>query len=216
MQQVLGDTDGMRCVAAQLTREDAGRLLAPLCKAAAAFVRALDAAGHEGQLEIWRDGPAMWSLQRAIARIERKLRLACARVREPDGEGVVGLVQVLQSLAGEIDFMRAAGIVELIFDRPAACAGKHACLLGCHRLDVLDPTAFLDVLDFWSIKVSKNWSAKPTMYAFRGSTVSHFILNLFRELGLKTRSGKDAMFPAEQHVGKHKKHKFLWHRSYFV
>jgi len=195
MQQVLGDTDGMRCVAAQLTREDAGRLLAPLCKAAAAFVRALDAAGHEGQLEIWRDGPAMWSLQRAIARIERKyqepstivcierkLRLACARNREP--HGVVGHVQVLQSLAGEIDFMRAAGIVELIFDRPAACAGKHACLLGCHRLDVLDPTAFLDVLEHWSNEAWKNWSARPTMHAFRGSTVEHFIINLFRELGL--------------------------------
>jgi hypothetical protein len=85
----LRDRDALQLVAAQLTREDAGLKLAPLCKAGAAFVRAADAAVDAGQPETWREGPQMWNLARTHERLERRYAV--------DGEDVVGLELVLKS-----------------------------------------------------------------------------------------------------------------------
>jgi hypothetical protein len=71
-------------VAAFIDREQAGRVLAPACRAAAAVVRAEDAktaaldddpsSQHEGRAprEIWRPCPPAWNLQRVQARIARR------------------------------------------------------------------------------------------------------------------------------------------------
>jgi hypothetical protein len=69
---MLQDADTLQAVAAWLTREEAGRLLSPLCKAGAAVVRAADAAEDAWQAEMWLCGPQMWDIHRVNAGIDAR------------------------------------------------------------------------------------------------------------------------------------------------
>jgi hypothetical protein len=139
MQALLLDKDALELLAEQLTREEAGLLLAPLCRAAAAFVRAADKAAVNDAgataAAVFRQGPPMWCLERTYERLEMKYAV--------DGEEPGGLELVLRSLATEIEQLRQEGICELEFNFAKACAGKKTCLLGCHALYVHEPVKFL-------------------------------------------------------------------------
>jgi hypothetical protein len=194
------DRDALGLVAAELTREEAGRLLAPLCRAGAASVRGADAAADGG----WREGVPLWNLARTHERLERKYAV--------DGEDAGGLELVLQSLTRELDFLRAAGVVELVFDRAAACAGKPASVLGCHTLRVVDPLEFLMCLERWTVGVMREGRhAPPILLAFAGPTASHAVINLLRELGLKRPDGRYSRFGRHPAVARSEP---LWHKKY--
>lgn len=214
MQMLLRDRDALQLVAAQLTREDAGLKLAPLCKAGAAFVRAADAAVDAGQPETWREGPQMWNHARRMSASSAGTHERLERRYAVDGEDVVGLELVLKSLTREIDFLRAAGFVELVFDRAAACAEKQASLLGCHTLRVVDPMEFLTTMQRWTIGVLRQGQfgyAAATVRTFAGSTASHAVINLFTVLGLKRPGRRHSRFQPHPDVERSEP---LWQREY--
>jgi hypothetical protein len=127
---------------------------------------------------------------------------------------------VLKSLTREIDFLRAAGFVELVFDRAAACAEKQASLLGCHTLRVVDPMEFLTTMQRWTIGVLRQGQfryAAATMRTFAGSTSSHVVINLFTVLGLKSlgagilASSRIRMSSTVSHCGRGSMLQFRFH-----
>jgi hypothetical protein len=71
MNILLQDRDALQLISAQLTREQAGLRLAPVCKYWLKFVRAADAAAAVGAVEFWREGLPTWSLERVLPRIDR-------------------------------------------------------------------------------------------------------------------------------------------------
>jgi hypothetical protein len=93
-------------VAAWLTREEAGRLLAPLCKAGAAVVRGADAVEDAGQAEIWLGGRPMWGIARVNARIDERW-----------ADGLPGLAHVLKTLTVMIHNLLEVEDIEVVFDR---------------------------------------------------------------------------------------------------
>jgi hypothetical protein len=138
-------------VASFVTREQAGRLLAPLCKAWLKLVRAADAAEDAGQPPKWLAGPPMWQIDRVIARIN-----ACCWPNVP------GLAGVLRSLARMIWHLVEQNSVVPVFDRREACAGRQASVLGCHRLQVLNVEHLL-----WHAEA---WARGPTVDEFCAGT----------------------------------------------
>jgi hypothetical protein len=205
MQRVLADADVLQLVAAQLTREEAGLYLAPLCKKGAEFVRAADAAADAGGREIWRDGVPMWTLARTLD------RLACKYFEEGYCPG--GLELLLASLVREIDGMRAAGVVELVFDRAAACDGKQASLLGCHTLRVAEPVEFLQTMEQWTVGAMRMAPiVTRALKLFARRTSSGTVLNLMKKLlGLRRPREKEARCGRCEHVARHEPLWYWWY-----
>ena len=206
MRLELLSTDVLQAVAAWLTREQAGLLLAPLCRAGAVFVRAVDTAEDAGTPEIWLYGPPPWLLGRVQERIERTYA-------EHAG-GMPGLCRVLQSLALQIHNMHEDEIIELVFDRAQARARKKASVLGCHTLRVLHAPDFLWTFQAWIHRTHRQAWALHSLnrYATRESYPhTHYVVNLFKELGLRARRGRDMRFGAHPEVTPQE---VLWAREY--
>jgi len=166
-------------------------------------VRGADAAAGDP----WREGVPLWNLARTHERLERKYAVDAV-----DGEDAGGLELVLQSLTRELDFLRAAGVVELVFDRAAACAGKPASVLGCHTLRVVDPLEFLMCLERWTVGVMRSSHLAPAiLLAFAGPTASHAVINLLRELRLRRPGGQYSRFGRDPAVARSEP---LWHKKY--
>lgn len=204
--RLLLDADALQAVAAWLTREQAGLLLGPLCRAGAVFVRAADAAEDAGRPEIWLYGPPPWLLGRVQERIERTYA-------EHAG-GMPGLYRVLQSLALLIHNMHEDEIIELVFDRSQARARKNASVLGCHTLRVLHAPDFLWTFRAWIHRMSRQAWARHSLnrYGWRGKCPhTHYVLNLFKELGLCARRGREMRFGAHPEVSPQE---VLWAREY--
>jgi hypothetical protein len=91
MQRVLADADVLQLIAAQLSREQAGRLLAPLCKAGLKVVREADRREDAGLQAGWRRvrGAARACAHSSAARGKRPR--AGARAREPRDGAVTAL-----------------------------------------------------------------------------------------------------------------------------
>jgi hypothetical protein len=218
MQLVLEDV--LQAVAAWLTREEAGLLLAPLCRAGAGVVRAadkVDDAAADGADDahsvprFWQPPEAEpWALCRAQPRIA---------ARYPEGGSLPGLGMVLQSLALQLHNLEQDWIVEMVFDRRAACAGQQASVLGCHTLRVLDAYEFLTTMQCWLARMRRKPEAAPSVWRYgSGSGRSNpqkartcFVRNLLKELGLHARRGTrfgrhDEVAPRE----------VLWNREWVV
>ena len=126
-----------------LTRKEAGLLLAPLCKACSAVVRAADAEEDKGQALLW--SPAISSIECVNARINEHL----AEIYSFDEKMHAWTRRQLQSLAMQIMLLQNSGAVQLVFDRRHAIAGKEPSLLGCHSMLVLDADLFLLTMQNW-------------------------------------------------------------------
>ncbi len=213
------DADTIQALAPWITREDAGRLLAPLCRAAATVVRAADAAEDAGHPEIWRRGPPMWDIARVNARID-------ARWAEHADYHAFGLDRVLKSLAVEIQAALEDDDIELVFERRQARARRQASVLGCHSLRVLDPKHFLWTMQTWAIRTARqDWAhhsvwryggrSRRTQQAHAGRTPStantQLVLNLLHVLGLRARRGPGMRFDADEDV---REDEVLWNREY--
>lgn len=211
---MLADADALRSVAAQLTREEAGRLLAPLCRAGAALVRAADAAEDAGQPEMWRGGRPMWGIHRVCARIDARW-----------AEDLPGLAEVLKSLARTIESLVEYDTVERVFERREARARRQASVLGCHRLLVLDAAHFLWHMEDWARRKCRDESAQAAVRVY-GNTKEGFrrtrspptqlVLNLLGLLGLQVRRGRGMRFPPDPHISPVDRHlrEPLWNREY--
>jgi hypothetical protein len=214
MDALLRDKDALQLLAAQLTRKEAGLMLAPLCRAGAKFVRETDA-GAGKAFAIWREVPPMWSLELVLRRIDR----FCAASEwygleyEPR--------RLLEMLATRMDALREEGVFELVFDRTLAAKGKRASLLGCHTLKVLDPFKFRSELHRWVADTQRRAALRNTSWEELSGfdDPSDAILDLLRKLGLKRRrvsrrvTRRTIRFPADARVAKNEP---LWHRAYHV
>jgi hypothetical protein len=224
------DADALLSVAAQLTREEAGRLLAPLCRAGAALVRAADAAEDAGQPEMWRGGRPMWGIHRVCARIDARW-----------AGDLPGLAEVLKSLARTIESLVEYDAVERVFERREARARRQASVLGCHRLLVLDAAHFLWHMEDWTRRKCRDESAQAAVRVYGNakegnakegnakegnakegnakegnakegnakegsssrrtrSPPTQLVLNLLGLLGLQVRRGRGMRFPPDPHI----------------
>jgi hypothetical protein len=205
---LLRDQDALQLIAAQLTREQAGLRLAPVCKHWLQFVRAADAAAHAGAAEIWRAVPPTWSLERVLPRIDRFCTASMWWGLEEENR------VLLNAFAGNIDALREEGVVELVFDKALACRGKKASLLGCHTLKVLDAFQFLSRMHRW-VNDTQRGAGFSELEGW--DTHSDAILDLLRRLGLKRRRvtrkqpRRMVWFPADKRLAKNEP---LWHRAY--
>lgn len=213
METILRDSDALQLIAAQLTREQGGLLLAAVCKAWAAFVRAADAAGDAGAVAAWRPGLETYSLERVLPRIDR---LCDASMWYGVDEEPRAL---LKSFAGYVGSLHDSGVVKFVFDRSLATRGKKPSLLGCHTLQVLQPLRFRCELHQWiadtqarAAQLNRGW---PELEAYEDP--SEVILDLLRRLGLRRRrvtrkqTRRTVFFPADKRVAKNEP---LWHRVY--
>lgn len=210
------DKDALQLIAAQLTREQGGRMLAAVCRAWAAFVRAADAAADAGADEVWRKGLAPYHLERVLARITRfcDSTMWYGLDEEPRNS--------LLALATFIDQLHGQGVVKLVFDRPLATKGKKPSLLGCHRLEVLKPHAFRSDLISWveERKQMEEYKGEgwPELEGYE--VPAEGIVDILRRLGLKRRRvtcaqpRRKVFFPADKRVPKNDL--LLWHRAYVV
>jgi hypothetical protein len=199
--------DVLRSVAGCLTREEAGRLLAPLCRAGTEVVRAGDAAdaaaadaaaaaaaadGAKKKAKSWKRfwqwELAPWAFWRSQPRIA---------ARYPEGDSLPGLCMVLQSLNMQLYYLEQDRLIEMVFDRSAACAGQQASVLGCHTLRVLDGYEFLTTMQCWLARMRRKPEAAPSVWRYgsgSGRSNPHkagtcFVRNLLKELGLHARRG---------------------------
>ena len=215
------DADTIQALAPWITREDAGRLLAPLCRAAATVVRAADAAEDAGHPEIWRRGPPMWDIARVNARID-------ARWAEDADYHSFGLDRVLKSLAVEIQAALEDDDIELVFERRQARARRQASVLGCHSLRVLDAKHFLWTMQTWVIRTGRQDWAHHSVWRYGGrsrlnshrqahagrtpgNANTQLVLNLLHVLGLRARRGPGMRFDADEDV---REDEVLWNREY--
>jgi len=219
MNALLHDKDALQLIAAQLTRKEAGLMLAPLCRAGAKFVRETDAGAGKKKdrqaLAIWREAPPMWSLELVLRRIDR----FCAASEwwgleyEPRG--------LLEMLATRMDALREEGVFELVFDVTLAAQEKRTSLLGCHTLKVLDPFKFRSELHRWVADTQRSSALRNTSWEELSGfdNPSDAILYLLRKLGLKRRrvsrrvARRTIRFPADARVAKNEP---LWHRAYYA
>jgi hypothetical protein len=197
--------DVLQSVAGWLTREEAGLLLAQLCRAGAGVVRAGDAADAAADsamsatsarsASFARSAKSFWQWELepwALCRAQRRIA-----ARYPEGGSLPGLRMVLQSLALQLHNLEQDGIVEMAFDRRAACAGQQASVLGCHTLRVLDAYEFLTTMQCWLARMRRKPEAAPSVWRYgSGSGRSNpekartcFVRNLLKELGLHARRG---------------------------
>jgi hypothetical protein len=156
MLRLLEDKDAMQAVAACLTRGQAG-MLARLCRAGRAYVRAADDKADAGR----PDGFAvlatpMWALERTRARVAARWPKATPRNLSRKGR-----MLVMNSLAAELVRQQELGVARLVFERAAARDGRKLSLFGCHRLEVLDGYAFLEHMEAWfqELRRTTSWSA---------------------------------------------------------
>lgn len=209
MQALLRDKDVMQLIAAQLTREQAGLGLARSCWDWAHFVRAVDKAEDKDGAEIWRKGLPMWRLERVLPRIDR----FC------DATAYYGLDEhpreLLKVLATHLEIMQTTGTIKMVFDMALARKNKQASLMGCHRLEVLQPYMFRDQLHGWVRDAKKLAAALDTYHdTFEDCSPSEAILSLLRILGLQRRRitskqrARSLRFPAHPDEP-------LWHRVYY-
>jgi hypothetical protein len=212
MNTLLRDKDALHVIAAQLTREQAGLMLATVCKAWAEFVCAADAAAHAGAVEFWRQGLPTWSLERVFPRIDRLCDASEFHGVEYQPRGL------LKMFAANIEALHEDDIVKLVFDKALATKGKKASLLGCHTLQVLDPYRFRLQLHLWVVDANRRAAAVNEYHPeLTGLGVSEAILDLLRRLGLKRRrvtrkqTRRTVWFPADKRVEKDEP---LWHRAY--
>ena len=213
MNIILQDTDTLQLIAAQLTREQAGLRLAPVCKCWLKFVRASDAAFATGAVECWREGLPTWSIERVLPRIDRVFDEALLKF------GVTfDSRALLKEFAFYIECLHEDGIVKLVFDRALAMKGKKASLMGCHTLQVLNPFLFLSELHEWVADAERRAAATNEYYdELSGYNPSVAILGLLHSLGLKKRRvtrkhrHRTVWFPADKRVAKKET---LWHRAY--
>lgn len=212
MQALLRDADVMQLIAAQVTREQAGLGLAPSCKAWANFVRVADKAADAGGAEIWRKGMPMWSLERVIPRIDR----FC------DDTQYWGLDEhpreLLKVLAAHLEQLHTTGTIKLVFDMALAKRQKQASLMGCHRLQVLEPYTFRGVLHDWVHDAKRRAAALNTYHdTFEDCSPSEAILELLHGLGLQRRrttrkqKRRSLRFPEHRDL----RDEPLWHRAYY-
>jgi hypothetical protein len=204
----LQDADTLQAVAAWLTREEAGLLLAPLCKAGRTLVRAADAAEDAaGQKQIWLDGQPMWDIDRVYARIAKRW--------PEDGDGVPGLAGVLRTLARMIENLVEYTCVERVFERREARAGRQASVLGCHRLVVVDAENFLFHMEDWVRRTRFDVAARPTVRVYgnkrRDKPETQLVLNLLQVLGLRAGRGRGMRLPPDVDVAANE---VLWVRQY--
>jgi hypothetical protein len=146
MHALLEDT--LELLAGHITRDEAGTLLLPLCRAAAAFVRGADAAKDASGPDIWAEA-APWNLKKVRARV------AEAYVNKPHRRLHV---YVLSALALEVEKMRRAYVVQPVFDRTSDAP---ASILGCHKLVVLQGRKFWDTLVNWVRGFEISWLENP-------------------------------------------------------
>ena len=180
MQALLFDTDAMLAVAQHMTREEAGLLLAPLCKAGATFVRGADDAamgGSIGMRSIGDPWKPMIDLDTTCKRIERKY-----------GPGDNRLL--LELLATEIALLTKARVCELVFCLSAARAGQRPSLLGCHLLRLIEPKKFwcLAMLYWIPDELPHLLNSTSETVVYKG-TAFQTVFNLFCALGLKRQPG---------------------------
>ena len=212
MNILLQDTDALQQIVAQLTREQAGLRLAPVCKYWLKFVRAADEAAAAGAVEFWRQGLQRWSLERVLPRIDRLCDASEFLGVEYEPRGL------LKTLAAYIEHLHEDGTVKLVFDMALAKTGKKASLMGCHTLQVIDPFRFLSELHRWVADANRRAAAVNEYHPdLSGRDPSEAILGLLHRLGLKRRrvtrkqTRRTVCFPANKRVAKNEP---LWHRAY--
>jgi hypothetical protein len=209
-------------------------MLAPLCKAVLAFVRACDKAAHACKPEPWREGTPMWSPDRTRRRIcphrEERLRLLLPPPNSDDSKDNEYYSDSydsycsnddlytpeyyrtcwLTATASRIDFCRTACFVELVFDPSAACDSKPCSLLGCHTLRVIDPMAFLRSMQIDDIAVQDGviCAGLKRLHHVTTAKGTRAVVKLLQSLGLKWCKGRFAPHP-EVHPKEP-----LWHKQY--
>ncbi len=215
MEAVLKNADVLQVVAAQLSREQAGRLLAPLCRAGLQVVRAADEREDAGLKPGWRWGAwPLFEVQRTRARI-RKLY----------GTSDIGLSRVLESLATELHELHFTTSPDYpafayVFDRKAACDGVQPSVLGVHRLRVFDNTEFVCRMKLWARTIGYADWAKATMHRYgrdRGAR-TQVVLRLLKVLGLVPARGRGLKAPPDSSVhAVHAQHfEPLWHAEFIA
>jgi hypothetical protein len=165
--RLLADYDLSQAVCSLVTREQAGLLLAPACRAAAALVRAEDATYAASQREVWCAAPPAWNLTRIQSHIAQR-----------HAHAETGVELVLKDFATQLDMLSASGAVAHHFDRAAALAGRPTAFVGCHELSVLDPLVFLHAMRAWTSCTQRRAFATASCRLFAGRTGSHYVLNL--------------------------------------
>ena len=143
MLRLLEDRDAMQAVAARLTRGQAG-MLARLCRAGRAYVRAADARADALLADGFAAETPMWALERTRARVA-----AWWPQTTPRNYWRQNTILVMNALAAELVRQQELGVARLVFERAAARAGRRLSLFGCHRLEVLDGYAFLEHMESW-------------------------------------------------------------------
>jgi hypothetical protein len=205
----LQDADTLQAVAAWLTREEAGLLLAPLCKAGRSLVRAADAAEDAGQKQIWLAGLSMWDIDRVHARIDKRWGV------DDNADAVPGLAEILKSLATTIETLVEILCVERVFERSQARAGRQASVLGCHRLVVVEEEMFLRHMQDWLRSTRADKDAWPTVCMYGNKRVdkpeTQLVLNLLQVLGLRAGRGRGMRLPPDVDVSANE---VLWVRQY--
>jgi hypothetical protein len=205
----LQDADTLQAVAAWLTREEAGLLLAPLCKAGRTLVRAADEAEDAGQKEIWLGMRPMWDIHRVHARIDKRWGV------DDNADAVPGLAEILKSLATTIDSLDEFECVERVFQRCQARAGRQASMLGCHRLVVVDEARFLWHMQDWLRRTRSDKDARPTVRVYGNKRAdkpeTQLVLNLLQVLGLRAGRGRGMRLPPDVDVPANE---VLWVRQY--
>ncbi len=211
MQRVLASADVLQVIAAQLSREQAGRLLV-FCKAGRDFVREVDKREDEGVKPLWRRGAwPLFEVQRTRARVWA--------LYGSDG----GLARVLESLVTalhELHFTTGPEdpAFEYVFDRQLACAGVQPSVVGVHRLRVRDNTEFVSCMKLWARTTGYADWALATMHRYgrdRGAR-TQVVLKLLKVLGLVPARGRGLKAPPDSSVhAVHAQHQDpLWHREF--
>ena len=195
---MLEKADALQAVAKCLTRVEAGKKLATLCKPCAQLVKAADAAEDAGQPEIWLPMLPLWDIDLLHARIDE-------RWAEDPSQHAFGLDRVLKSLMEEIHEALDYEDIELVFDRRQARAGMRPSILGCHTLRVLDPLHFLWTMKTWVLRISRQDWASATLARFGPKRSRHpktqLVVNLLHVLGLRAPRGPGTRFEAEELTG---------------
>ena len=213
MLRLLEDKDAMQAVAACLTRGQAG-MLARLCRAGRAYVRAADDEADAGRPDGFAEATPMWDLERTRVRVA---------ARWPRGPCTRNLwrqqrLAVMNMLAAELVRQQELGVARLVFERAAARVGRRLSVFGCHRLEVLDAHAFLGHLEAWFEelrRIAPN-AAIESFAAKKRSDVhmkaSSRVLAMLVAGGLRVR-GKKYRLADDAGVGGAEA---LWHSAYWA
>jgi len=200
--------DALQLIAEGLSREQAGRLLAPLCKAGRDLVRAADRREDAGLKPGWRRGAwPLFEVQRVRARVWALYG------------SDVGLARVLESLVTALDELHfTTSAIEYVFDRKLACDGVKASVLGVHRLRVRDNSELVWCMKSWVCTIGHaEWAAATLRRHGRDrGRRTHPVLGLLKVLGLVPERGRGMKAPKDDRV--HPVHSLhqdpLWHKEF--